>query len=188
MEGNTYTETQKHQKIIVPYGTVQKLHSSAKWDYKYVTPMELLRLLWNTESKRQHLQIPERAILSVLLNHVDLRKAGQEGIYDAYPSVESIIALTGITERTVREHRKSLEAQDWVRMHSGTGKGRNNHYFINARKIVDCYHLSNPEDRKYYRTGKAFEAIESIPFPINRNTSGLRHGKSVTLPAPSIVQ
>lgn len=123
MEVQAYITKKQQKGIIVPYGTVEKLKSQFKWDSKYVTPMELLRLLWHTELKHQKLELGERAILAVLLNHVNLDRVRREGIYDAYPSVQTILAYTGMCDRSARAHRKLLEEKGWVKLHSGTGRG-----------------------------------------------------------------
>lgn len=184
MEIQTYNKLSQHQPFKNPYETVQKLHGDSTWSYKYVSPMELLRLLWGTESAHLDLTTSERAVLSVLLNHVNLGKAKREGVYEAFPSVQTIVDFTGIGERTVGQNKKSLKEKDWIRMHSGTGMGRSNHYYINAPKLVGCYKLANPDDEKLYRTGRGYSEIKSEPFPINRDTSGLMRGRS----APSQVR
>jgi hypothetical protein len=188
MESQTSTEFQQHQSIIVPYGTVERWRKQSDWGYKHVSPMELLRLMWSTKFEHSQLALAERGILSVLLNHVNRSKVEREGLYEAYPSIETITANTDRCDRAVGKYIKSLKQSDWVRVVSGRGKGQNNHYFINAPRIVSCYGLSNPEDQKNYRTGIGYEAVESVPFPFKRNTTGLKRGRSSPLRAHGTIQ
>ena len=182
MDVQTRTQLQQHQKIIRPYGTIQEWDSQSNWKYRYVSPFELQRLLWFSRVTHQKLELSERGILSLLLHHVNLGKVEREGCYETFLSILTMIEITGRSDRAVRGYIDVLKRDDWVRVISGTGKGHSNRYHINAPKIVSCYKLSYPEDSKHFQTGNAYERVESVPFPIKRNTVGLRRGRSAALP------
>lgn len=67
----------------------------------------------------------ERLIMLALADHAD--DTGR-----CYPSIQRLCQRTGLTERAVQSNVKKLQAQGYIKVVPGGGKGRPNIYFVSA--------------------------------------------------------
>ena len=141
---------------------------------KQVTSMELLTLLHKSNHSDTKLSLAERAVLSVILCHINYKL---EKGYEAWPSTDILVAKTGLSTTGIANCRKSLAADGWIEIVSGRAAGVANHYFVNAEKIVAVAALGG-----VVHSGKAVAKTEILPAvkeQHKRDTSGLLQGKAI---------
>lgn len=72
----------------------------------------------------------ERLIMLALADHAD--DTGR-----CYPSIQRLCQRTGLTERAVQSNIKKLQAQGYIKVVPGGGKGRPNIYFVSANPAAE---------------------------------------------------
>lgn len=134
------------------------------------SPWEILSLLYSLDSCHHNLTVHERAVLAVIVNHVNGKTIAQNG-YKAWPSTDTIVSQSGVQKSTTERSINKLVNDGWVSKESGKGKGSSNTYYVNADKIVQAAALSGAKitERK---TGKTV-VVDVVKEQHIRNTSGL---------------
>lgn len=105
--------------------------------------------------------------------------------YKCWPSTDAISEHTGIHIKTVEKVRKTLVDSGWMQYKSGKGKGNCNTYYVNGFKIVECYIKSGNERPKGVI---AAARVDEPKKPHDRNTKGLKQGKTTPEPAKPVQQ
>lgn len=172
------------------FQTMTQRTPSSKNINENITQMGLQNMLSKTDFEHLGLTDTQRQVLSSLISFVNGGRVGAEGIYVAFPSIPTIEKRTGYKERSIQTNLNALKQEDWIRVVSGNGRGKSNHYFINARKVIEAYNASNPRNAIAVPRGKAFDAIQPTTSTHTRNTNNLRQGQTQGLasPQPSIAR
>lgn len=143
--------------------------------FKETNQFALLAMITDTKIAHLGLSVNERALLTALINFRNAKIYNESGRFEAWPSIDTLTEYAGLKERTIHTCKASLANKNFIKIRSGKGQGNNNHYLINARKIVECYntqreHKATLPDNLHYDE-------ESITTPMQeRNTSGLKKG------------
>lgn len=166
-------DTEQLQLHNNPYGAVVEVHSAAKRDYEYITPMRLLDLLWKSKRGHHDLTGSERATLSAVVTYVYRDGVETNAIYEAWPTIEMIMERSNFGRSTVESARRTLEEKNWITVVAGRREGQANHYFINGHKIVAAYNSSNPEQTVVMKVDN-FNTVESSRSTHVRDKSGLK--------------
>lgn len=146
-----------------------------------LSAMGLLNLLHKSANADINLLASEIRLLSVLITYGNEERYG----YESWPSTDTLVYKTGLSERTLERAKKSLVKGDWIVIQSGKREGKSNHYFINARKIVCAYNKCNPKHTAMP------EALSRLSEPhVNRadNSANLVQNKVAVVDKPSIVK
>lgn len=148
---------------------------------KYVSSMELLSLLHKSDYSHTSLSLAERAVLSVILCYVNGKL---ENGYEAWPSTDIIMSKTGLSTTGIGKCRKTLVANGWIEIVSGRKAGVANHYFVNAKKVIEVAVLSGAN-----YSGKPIAVTASMPAqPKQHERSGsLRQGQKLVEMTPTKV-
>lgn len=136
-----------------------------------ITSMELLTLLHKSDNSVTNLSTAEHHVLSVIITYINHKL---EKGYEAWPSLETIVAKTGLSLRGIHKCKDKLCAAGWITLMSGKGRGCSNHYFVNADKIIFVASASG-----VIHSGASVAKTIEIPEQKEheRNTSGLMQGK-----------
>ncbi len=138
---------------------------------KLTSPMELEHLLNRIKHEYFGLTHCEVRLLQTLTTFVNGKL---ENGYESWPSTDTLIEYTGMSESTIKRGRKVLIADGWIQVESGKSKGNSNHYFINADKIKELAALSGtkPASASSASTKEVVVREQHV-----RNTSGLVQNK-----------
>lgn len=127
----------QQERIGGKFAVVQNGESIVK-----ISSMSLLNMFWKTDTEYLNMTASEIIFMSVLITFIDNVKVIAKGVYEAYPSGETVQKRSGMSIKTIEKVRKSLKESGWLEIKTGKGAGNSNRYYINADKINEAYKLS----------------------------------------------
>ena len=137
----------------------------------YITQIELSNILIKTDFDKHGLNTYERNLLLAITSFVNHDTTNG---YKAWPSIETLIARSGISKTSIERYKPILVEKDFVRCISGKKDGQSNIYYVNGQKLIDCFVASG--GKKPEKRVAPYPDVD-VAEQHQRNTSGLKQGK-----------